>query len=101
MRKDVGHKVRWFGNDLGQRGTGDVSPCHRKTIEAAEHFVFAVPEARDGPSAGDVGLHTTRRNLGYRDFSHSSTKRPQGSGFGVKTHTHGLFIGNVLGGERG
>ena len=65
----MGHEVRWLGNHLGERGTGGVSACHRKTVEAAEDFVFAVPEARDGTGPGDVGLHTISRNLGYGDVS--------------------------------
>ena len=83
MREDVGDKLRWFGNDLGKRRTGGVSPCHCETIEAAEHLVFSVPEERDETRAGDVGVHTVRRNVGYRDVAHGATKRPQGAGFSV------------------
>ena len=103
MRKDwpvKGHKVRRFGNDLGKRGTGGVSACHRKTVKAAEHFVFAVPEACDGTAAGDVGVHLIGCNLGYGDFSHGPAKRPQGPVFGVETHAHGLLVGNVLSDQR-
>jgi hypothetical protein len=54
--------VRWLGNDLGERRTGGVSPCHRQTVEAAEHFVFAVPQTRDRTGTGDVGLHAISRD---------------------------------------
>src|SRR5438067_64299 len=101
MREDVGHKVGWVWNHLGQRRSGGVSSCHRKTVEAAEHFVFAVPEARDGTGPSDVGLHAIGCNLGYGDVSHGSTKRPQSTSLGVESHAHRLFVGDVLGSESG
>ena len=100
MGEDVGDKLRWFRNDLGKRTTAGVSASHCKTIEATEHLVFAVPKARDWACAGEVGVYTVSRNIGYGDVAHGSTKRSQGAGFGVKPHAHSLFIRNVVGGER-
>src|SRR4030095_454573 len=96
LREDVGNKLWWFGNDPGKRRTGRVSPRHRKTIEAMEPFMFAVPEARNRTSTGDEGLHPINRNLSYKNVSHGSTKRLQGTGFSVETHAHRLFMRNVL-----
>src|SRR5437588_3099015 len=64
VREDVGNKLQWFGNDLGKRSTGGVSPCHCVTIEAAEYLVFAVPEARDGTCTIQRGVHTVGRKVG-------------------------------------
>src|SRR5580704_4064592 len=100
MREDEGDKRWWFGNDLGKRRTGGISACHGKTIEAPEYPVLAVPETRDGPRACDVGVHTVGCNVGYGDVAHGSTKRLQGAGFSVESHTHSLFMVNVMGGER-
>ena len=97
-RVDVGHESwRWFGDELGERGDVRVSPANRETIESAERFVFAMPEARDRSTASDVGVHTICLDVGHRQISYSSAERPQGTRFGVKTHAHRLLVRYILG----
>src|SRR5215472_11081959 len=97
-RVDVGHESwRWFGDELGERGDVRVSPANRETIESAERFVFAMPEARDRSAASDVGVHTICLDVGHRHISYSSAERPQCTRFGVKTHAHRLLVRDILG----
>src|ERR1019366_3940798 len=97
MRVDVGNKLRRLGNDCGKRGTEGISPRYGETIEAAQHFVLAVPEARNGAVADDIGAHTVGRDLRYGDVPHGPAKRLQGTGFRAETHSHGLLVSKVSG----
>src|SRR5215831_1664847 len=101
MRVDVRDKLRGFGNDLGKRRPVSVSTCHRKPIEAAEHLVLTVPKASYRACTSEIGVYTISRDFGENGVGHGSTKGPQRAGLGVEPHTHTLFIGNVLGGNRG
>src|SRR5580704_1619855 len=99
MREDVGYKFRGFRNDFRKRRPVHVSSCCSKPIKAAEHLVFAMPEARYRAYASNIGVHAVGRNLSHGNIAHDSTKRLQGAGLGVEAHTHALLVGNILGGK--
>src|SRR5262245_40111424 len=101
-RIDVRSKgFQGFWNCRRQWRVADIAARDRKSIEACEHFMLAMPETGDGSSSGEPCLHTAWCDLVQCNLAHRAAKGLKSAGLGAKAHADRLFVSNVAGSHLG